>query len=265
VSEDSIELLLPELVFQRRDQTVGEYPSWARWNSGLGRRFTIGVEEEVMLLWPPDRSLAQSSDVVLGRLSSPLAAHTSPETHAAILELKTGIHLDAAGAVAELAALRSQLAGELRAMGLGAATAGTHPLASPNETRISDSARHRMVAGSMRALARREPTLALHVHVGVPDPEDAVRILNGLRGAVPVLLALSANSPFCNGRDSGFASARTVIFEGFPRTGTARRFASFADYVEAADALIASGALRIPAFSGGTCVCSRRWGRWRFG
>ncbi len=82
----------------------------------------------------------------------------------------------------------------------------------------------------MRALARREPTLALPAHVGVPDPQDALRGLNGLRVAVPVLLALSANSPFSQGRDSGFASARTVILQGFPRTGTARSFAGYADY-----------------------------------
>jgi glutamate---cysteine ligase / carboxylate-amine ligase len=100
----------------------------------------------------------------------------------------------------------------------------------------------------MRMLARREPTLALHVHVGVPDPEDAVQLLNGLREVVPVLLALSANSPFNRGRDSGYASARTVIFQAFPRTGTARRFAGYGDYVEAVDVLIASGALPDPSF-----------------
>jgi carboxylate-amine ligase len=86
------------------------------------------------------------------------------------------------------------------------------------------------------------------VHVGVPDAEDAVRLLNRLRGAVPLLLALSANSPFCQGRDSGFASMRTVLFQAFPRTGTARCFADYTDYVEAVDALIASGALPDPSY-----------------
>jgi carboxylate-amine ligase len=105
-----------------------------------------------------------------------------------------------------------------------------------------------LISDSMRGLARREPTLALHVHVGVPDPEDAIRLLNGLHDAVPLLLALSANSPFSQGRDTGFASARTVIFQGFPRTGTARRFRDYADYVEAMDALIGSGALPDPTF-----------------
>jgi glutamate---cysteine ligase / carboxylate-amine ligase len=144
--------------------------------------------------------------------------------------------------------LRGQLHRELRAIGLTAAAAGAYPLAYSGETRVSASGRYEVVAYSMRMLVRREPTLALRVHVGVPDPEDAVRVLNGLRCAVPVVLALSANSPFSQGRDTGFASARTVILQGFPRTGTARRFADYADYVEAVDALVASGALPDPSF-----------------
>jgi carboxylate-amine ligase len=201
-----------------------------------------------MLLDPRGGSLAQSSDDVLGRLPPALAAHAAPETHASVIELQTGIHADTAGAVDELAALRAQLAHELTAMGLRAACAGTYPLVAPLEVRVSESARYSLVGESMRTLARREPTIALHAHVGVPDPEEAVRVLNGLRTAVPLLLALSANSPFSQGRDTGFASARTVIFHAFPRTGTARVFDSYDDYVGAVDALIASGALPDPSF-----------------
>jgi hypothetical protein len=91
---------------------------WARWNRGAGRRYTIGVEEEVMLLGRSDHSLAQSSDWVLPRLSDSLSVHTSAETHASVIELVTGIHSDVAGAIAELSALRGRLAGELRPMGL---------------------------------------------------------------------------------------------------------------------------------------------------
>jgi carboxylate-amine ligase len=97
-------------------------------------------------------------------------------------------------------------------------------------------------------LAHREPTMALHVHVGVPAPEDAVRVLNGLRRNLALLLALSANSPFLQGSDSGFASARTVVFQAFPRTGPPRRFSDYADYVGAVDALIASTAIPDPSF-----------------
>jgi len=224
------------------------WPSWARWSEGAGRYYTVGVEEEVMLLDPSDYSLSESSDGVLRRLSRELAAHMRPETHAAVVELATGIHVQVAVAVAELAALRSRLSRELREMGIAVASAGMHPLAAARETRVSGSERYRMVADSMRSLANREPTLALHVHVGVPDPDDAVRLLNGLRPAVPVLLALSANSPFSRGRDTGFASARTVIFQAFPRTGTARRFADYADYVRSIEPLIASGGLPDPSF-----------------
>jgi carboxylate-amine ligase len=90
--------------------------------------------------------------------------------------------------------------------------------------------------------------MALHVHVGVPAPEDAIRVLNGLRRNAPVLLALSGNSPFWQGRDMGFSSARTVIFQAFPRTGLQRSFDSYRDYVDAVDSLIASGAVPDPGF-----------------
>jgi carboxylate-amine ligase len=86
------------------------------------------------------------------------------------------------------------------------------------------------------------------VHVGVPNPDDAIRVLDVLRSSLPVLLALSANSPFSHGRETGFASWRTVIVQGFPRTGPPRRFESYRAYVEAVDALITSGALPDPTF-----------------
>ncbi len=174
VDDECVEFLAPELVFRREHRAVGVRPEWARWNGVLERRYTVGVEEEVMVDCS-DHSLAQSSDGVLARLSDELSEHVSPETHAATIELAAGIHLDVDGAVAELAALRAQLARELHAMGLGAASAGAYPLVSSGESRVSGSERYRMVADSMRALARREPTLALHVHVGVPDPGHAIR------------------------------------------------------------------------------------------
>jgi glutamate---cysteine ligase / carboxylate-amine ligase len=227
---------------------AGPRPRWAHWNDGLGRRYTLGVEEEVMLLHRTDHSLAESSESVLDRLSDNVRRHTFPETHAAVVELATGVHQDVSGAVTELAALRSMLAHELSEMGLDAAAAGTYPLSIPTQTRVTGAARYRKIADSMRALARREPTLALHVHVGIPDREDAVRVFNRLRRAVPLLLAMSANSPFSQGRDTGFASARTVVFQGFPRTGTARSFVDYDDYVDAVDVLIASQALPDPSF-----------------
>ena len=224
------------------------YPLWARWNDELDQPYTLGVEEELMLLDPSRWSLAQSSERVVATLSGQLSPYTSPETHAAVVELATGVHPDADGVTAELALLRARLRRELNAMGLTAAAAGTHPLTIWSETQVSDSARYRLIGKSMRVLARREPTMALHVHVGVPDPEQAVRVLNGLRRNIPILLALSANSPFWQGRDTEFASSRTVIFGAFPRTGLPPHFADYSDYVGALDELVVSQAVPDPSF-----------------
>jgi glutamate---cysteine ligase / carboxylate-amine ligase len=223
-------------------------PEWARWNDALGERYTVGAEEELMLLDAGGVSLAQSGDAVLRGLSVSLAAHTAPETHASVLELVSSVHADAPGAIAELADLRGRMSAELETFGLSAAAAGTYPLLGPSRTRISGSPRYSEVADSMRSLARREPTLALHVHIGIPDPEDALKVLNRMREAVPVLLSLSANSPFCQGEDTGFASTRTVIFQQFPRTGPPRRFNGYRDYVETVDVLVAAGAVPDPSF-----------------
>src|SRR4051794_17082461 len=110
-------------------------PRWARWHDALDRRYTLGVEEELMLLDPASWSLAQASDRVLARLPDELSLHTSPEAHAGVLELMTGIQPDVVGVIAELALLRARLAHELRAMGLAAAGAGTHPLTVWEETK----------------------------------------------------------------------------------------------------------------------------------
>jgi carboxylate-amine ligase len=244
---DETRCTTPPVVDLERGASRGE-PAWARWNGDHGRRYTIGVEEEIMLLAPPSFSLAQCSDAVLRGLTEELAGHAAPETHAAVIELATGVHSGVGSALAELSWLRAALKRELAGMGLVPASSGTYPLAHPGEIRLSSSARYGVIAESMRGLTRREPTLALHVHVGVPDPEDAIRLLNSLRDVVPLLIALSANSPFSQGRDSGFASARTIIFQGFPRTGTARSFRDYGDYVDTVDDLITSGALPDPTF-----------------
>ena len=222
--------------------------SWSQWRAGAGAPYTLGVEEEVMLLDARDRWPAPVSEHVRDRLPEDLAEHVSLETHAAVLELATGVHADVRGAAGEIGVLRRGLARELKPSGLAAASAAMHPLAGAEATRVCQSPRYRIVSRSMRWLAQRDPTLALHVHVGVPDPEEAVRLLNRLREDVPILLALSSNSPYRHGEDTGFASTRTSVFGGFPRTGIPRTFAGYADYVQSIEPLIASGALPDPTF-----------------
>ena len=100
----------------------------------------------------------------------------------------------------------------------------------------------------MRELARREPTFALHVHVGVASPDAAIQLMNRMRGHVPLLLALSGNSPFWQGRDTGLASARTPHFQAFPRVGIPRLYRDYADWVEAVDVLLRCEAFDEPTF-----------------
>ncbi len=220
---------------------------WAQWPAAVAP-WTVGVEEEVMLLDPSDWSLASHADAVMSRLAGELAVHTSTETHGSALELRTDPHATVAEGMGQLEYLRGELARELGAIDLRAAVAGLHPFTLWQDTRISEGDRYRFLYGSMRELARREPTFALHVHVAVPDCESAMLALNRLRSHLPLLLALSANSPFWQGRETGLASARTPLFQAFPRVGVPRAFVDYDDYVSTIDLLLRCEAFPEPTF-----------------
>jgi carboxylate-amine ligase len=213
-----------------------------------------------MLLHASDCALAQQIDSILPTLAPHLADRVGAETHGAALELRTGVHDTVSGAMGELAALRRELRTELEERGLRAAAAGMHPTTVWQETRISGGERYQLLYESLRELARREPTFALHVHVAVPDPEDALRAMNGLRKHLHVLLALSANSPFWQGRETGLASTRTPMFGAFPRVGLPRAFADYAEYVETIDMLLRCGAFPEPTFLWWDVRLQPRWG-----
>ena len=202
-----------------------------------------------MLLDDVSGSLANRADDLLDAPPASLARSLSPETHACVVELKTEPHPTVAAAAHELARLRRSLDAWLRdGWDLRAASAGTHPLVAAGAATGSRRARYREIAASMRVLARREPTMALHVHVAVPDGNTAVRALDGLRTDLPLLLALSANSPYWRGEDSGFASVRTPLFGMFPRVGIPREFGTYRDYVRAVDQLLRADAIPEPGF-----------------
>jgi carboxylate-amine ligase len=214
--------------------------AWSAWRRS--EPYSVGVEEEVMLLDPAGGGLAQRADDVLPEMAAALAGAVSGETHQAALELTCSPHATVAEAERELAGLRSRLTDALAALGLGVAAAGVHPVTPASQTEVSPGGRYQLILRTMRELARREPTFALHVHVGVPDPEDAVRLMNRLRVHLPLLLALSANSPFRAGRSTGLASTRTTLFQAFPRTGIPRAFASYEDWVATVGLLLRCGA-----------------------
>jgi len=222
-----------------------EMPGWAVWPDKIHPlgEYTIGVEEEVMLISGASNALANRIDSVMPRLPAEVVDRVTPETHGSAVELRTGVHSSVADAMAEITFLRKSLSGTLKGLQLRAACAGTHPFARWEEIVVSAGDRYQFVHGSMRELARREPTFALHVHVGISEPEDAIRVHNQMRVHLPLLLAISANSPFWQGRDTGLSSTRTPLFQAFPRVGIPRPFHSYEQYVEEVDLMIRTDAI----------------------
>src|SRR6201996_2912208 len=229
-------------------RSIVDQAQWAQWNSE-SRPYSAGVEEEVMLLDPTRRwAPAQRIDDVLEMLPVALAGSVSAETHQAAIELRTDPLESVGRAVAQLRRQRGEVGDAAVRWGVAAAGAGMHPLALWSETEVTSASRYRLIRETMRDLTTREPTFALHVHVGVPHPERAIDLYNRLRVHLPLLLALSGNSPFWRGRDSGFASTRTILFQAFPRTGMPRRYGSYAEWVETVDLQLRVGALPEPTF-----------------
>jgi carboxylate-amine ligase len=222
---------------------------WADWSpAGREAPWTVGIEEEVMLLEPNAWNLTSRSEEVLAALPEEMTERTQAETHGSALELATEPHPDVGGAIAQLRRLRGGLADVLEPLGVRAAVAGTHPFTLWEDVEVSPGARYQFLYSSLRELARREPTFGLHVHVAVPNPEQAVRAYNRMRAHLPILLALSGNSPFWQGRDTGLCSMRTPLFQAFPRVGIPREFRSYGDYVEGIDVLLRCDAFPEPTF-----------------
>lgn len=229
--------------------TDQQQPAWASWPVRPGApAWTIGVEEEVMLVAPPGYNLAQAIDEVIPRLPVDVAHYFHRETHAAAVELSTTVHTNVSEAIGDLRNLRRALRQTCDNLELQVASSGTHPFAVSREISVSRGERQAAVYGSMRELARREPTFALHVHVGFSDPDEAIAVFNRMRVHLPMLLALSANSPFWQGRDTGLASSRTPLFQAFPRVGIPRRFEDFDEWVGTVDMLVACEAFPDPSF-----------------
>jgi len=152
-----------------------------------------------------------------------MAASTAPSENATGAPPRKQLPPAAVGeAIAELSRLRARLTRDARALGLATAAAGMHPGKMTEEPQVPPAGRYQFVHRTMRGIARREPTFALHVHIGVADPESAIQLLNRLRAHLPLLLALSATSPLWQGRTTGLASNRTILFQAFPRTGLPR-------------------------------------------
>src|SRR4051794_11244838 len=160
-----------------------------------------------------------------------------PDVYEALIELVSPPCDDAAGAMAALGERRAAA----RAAGATLMGAGIHPAGRRGDVQHVDDPRYAEVTRQLRGLSLRTPTAALHVHVGMPDAETAIQVYNGLREWLPLLQALSANSPFWHGVDSGLQSSRAQLFRGYPRGDIPRAFASFDDFEQSVAAVLAAG------------------------
>ena len=195
----------------------------------------------MLLVDPGTHALEHSAVEVLQRFPAlpPRGAAACGETYSALVELVSPVCDDVEEAVASLAAARQRL----RAAGATAIGAGLHPAGEFGDVVHFPSQRYRLIADEMRGLLSRTPTCAVHVHVGMPDAEAAIRAFNGLRSHMPLLQALSANSPFWHGLDSGLASARAQVFRAFPTSEIPATFASFDEYAGHVGKLVAASGL----------------------
>jgi carboxylate-amine ligase len=203
--------------------------------------FAIGVEEELILVDPATHALSPTAAQVLARVEADPAAlgEAKPDTYAAMIELATTVLGDATQAARALSELRARV----RATGAATIGAGVHPDGAFGDAVHFDAPRYARIDEQVGGLLSRTPTAALHVHVGMPDAETAIRVCNGLRDQLPLLQALAANSPFWHGRDSGLATARAQLFRGFPRSEIPRAFSSYDDYAEAVGGVVGAGDL----------------------
>src|SRR3954453_23355000 len=206
-----------------------------------GPAYTIGIEEELMILDASTLELSNSIETVLDAYEGD--GDVKPELMESVLEIAVGPHPNTPGAGRALRELPRDVSEAAGRHGLTLGAAGTHPLALWEEQRIDARERYRDLVEALRFVARQELIFGLHVHVGVDDPEKAIHVANGMRVHIPILLALSTNSPFWRGMQTGMMSARTPIFRLLPRVGIPPRFERWSDYQGRIDFMVEAGAV----------------------
>jgi len=208
--------------------------------------FTVGIEEEFAILDPETRSLVQRYAELSEAAASDevLADSVSGELIQSEIEIRSGKGGDFADAVRRQREARTRLFALAGEYGMALGATGTHPWSPWQEQRIIDTDHYRRVEEDLQYVAWRNNTFSLHVHVGVRGAERAVAVCDRLRPVLPELLAISANSPFIDGRDSGLHSVRSQIFsKSFPRCGIPEALGSWHAYADYVDFLVRTGSI----------------------
>jgi carboxylate-amine ligase len=205
--------------------------------------FTLGIEEEFQIIDPETRELRSHIQQILADGKVILKEHVKAEMHQSVVELGTEICSDAACARQQVIQLRSELAAVAAGEGLKIASAGTHPFSHWMDQLITAEERYETIVKDMQQIARVNLIFGLHIHVGIPDREEAIDIMNQARYFLPHIYALSVNSPFWLGQNTGLKAYRQMIFERFPRTGIPDAFESLSEYEDYLKLLVSTNCI----------------------
>jgi carboxylate-amine ligase len=201
-------------------------------------KFTLGVEEEYMVIDPHTRELKSHDQKIVERSALAFNDQVKAEMHQAVVEVGTGICQNVDEAMADIKRLRRHVANVAADLDLKIGASGTHPFSHWSTQLITPNPRYDAIVNEMQEAARSNLIFGLHVHVGIKDKDMAIHIMNTVRYFLPHVYALSANSPFWEGRNTGFKSFRTKVFDKFPRTGIPDQFTSWDDFKNYVNLLI---------------------------
>ena len=208
-----------------------------------GEAWHLGIEEEYLLVDEAGGDLRHDGATVQRVVRAVYGEDIDPELLSSQVEVATPVSGGLEEAAAHLERLRRQVGAAAASVGCGLVAAGSHPTARWADQEVTDKERYLDLERAMAQVAQETVICGLHVHVGVPDPDDRIRALTAVRRWLGPLLALSASSPFWEGRDTGFASFRTPIFRRWPQTGVPAEMASWAEFAGLVDALVDAGAI----------------------
>src|SRR6185295_3741349 len=201
-------------------------------------KFTLGVEEEYMVIDPVTRELKSHDQKIVEIASQVLKDHVKAEMHQAVVEVGTSICKNVEEAQRDISKLRKVVSDVAGSLGLKIGAAGTHPFSHWSKQLITPNPRYDEIVNEMQEAARSNLIFGLHVHVGISDKNMAIHIMNTVRYFLPHIFALSSNSPFWEGRNTGFKSFRTKVFDKFPRTGIPDYFNDWDDFKNYVNLLI---------------------------
>jgi len=210
---------------------------------GTDPSFTFGVEEEYLIVDAETRELRPRAEAVLPSARRALGDQVQPELSMSQIEVETGVCHTLAEVRTELVRLRAEVTAAAEKAGSRLAASGTHPFSDWRDQAITPKERYLELDRDFRLLAWEQQISGCHVHVGVEDREAAIAVMDRCRPWLPVLLALSTNSPFWEGVDSGYSSYRTQVFDRWPVTGTPPVLGTRAEYDRVVEDLVATGSM----------------------